>query len=461
MFHGVVHANARKVLASYVRSLPDHVHVICSGNFSIETTLRMNGYTGAITGCDVSTYTCMLGAYLAGQDLPLVMDFEEYPDLSQLAAHLGDQEGRAAAVAVALDAMQFIGRKNRFQNRTMDAYVRKLDELVEGTRVRLRKKREEVKLDAFFSQCGMSRIESIPASPGHALISFPPTYSGDYERLYRGIDKLCIWEKPEYAAIDGLVDFARKYVGRDGPWVFGCEIPTPEVEEVVGKPVSWTPRGAQKSICLYSNIPSLKSEVVRRQVSLTPTPYPRFSDEDTISETSKLEVFPITSGEANYIRAIYIALTAVQCDGMYNFAVTVDGKIIGILIFQLSNKQQKFDSQSVDCNEVMYMTADTAISSRKYNRLGKLVLMASLSAEVKHELERRTIQPCNWIMTTAFSRHQESMKYRGVYRLQKRMADPDKEGITKLNYAANPGQYTLQEALSVWLKKHNKTKSPA
>lgn len=454
-FMGVVHANARKVLANWVPHLPRRAHIICSGNFSLETTLRVNGYTGSITGCDVSVYTSSLGAYLAGSEIPLVMDFDEFPELSAMRDHLGDQEGRAACVALAFDVLKFVGRKNGFQNRMMDAYVRRLPELVEKTRERLRVKREAVRLDAYYAQDGMQRMREIPEGPDDVILTFPPTYSGDYENMYKKLDRLCMWAKPEYEDISGLVQFAREVVARPGPWIFGAEIPTPELEDVVGRPLSRTPRGSQKNIYLFSNLVQEPS-VIRRDVSLSPTLYPRITEADEIRPDSKLEIFPIKSPEANYIRAVYIALTAVQCDGMFNFAVTLDRKVIGLLILQMSNKQQKFDGEAVAAENVIYMTADTAVSVDKYPRLSKLVLLASLSKELRYEVERRLVQQIDWVMTTAFSKHQVSMKYRGVFNLQKRAEDPDKPGITKLNYAARTGQHTLDEALQIWLKKHHK-----
>ncbi|NOX56201.1 MAG: hypothetical protein GXP27_17510, partial [Planctomycetes bacterium] len=208
---------------------------------SIETVLRANGYQGRITGCDVSLYTCALGAYFAGWDLPVRLNEAAFPELAPLEPFLSDAEGRAAAVAVALDALAFAKRRNDYQKRMWDAYVRRLPELCERTRARLRQKRDRLQLDAYHAQDAWERVERIPPGDDHVILTFPPTYAGGYEKLYDTLHRAFHWPQPKYRELTSGEEFARRVIDRPGPWIIGAEKPTPELEKLLGKPVAITP----------------------------------------------------------------------------------------------------------------------------------------------------------------------------------------------------------------------------
>lgn len=250
MFQGVVHANARKIISKYIEHLPRNVHIVGSGNFSIETTLRANGYCGTITGCDISLYSCVIGAYLAGGKISVDLNSAEFPELTALESHLGDSEGTAAAVAVALQALRFRKRDNHYKRRMYNAHIRRLDALCEETRHKLRKKHSVVRLDEFYALDGWQRIAEIPSGDDHAIVTFPPTYSGGYERLYAELERAFHWEQPEY---QDFSDIAKSVAARSGPWIIGTEQPTAELEREVGEPIALSPRGSAVNISLYSN----------------------------------------------------------------------------------------------------------------------------------------------------------------------------------------------------------------
>lgn len=449
MFLGVVHANARKILASYVPHLPGHVHVVCSGNFSIETTLRANGYTGTLTGCDVSLYTCSLGAYLAGGDIPLGLNLDEFPEFEPLVPFLEDQEGRAAAVAVVLDSLQFYPRRNQYQCRMFGAYEKRFAALCEQTRERLRKKRDEVRLDSFHAQDGWERVGEIPATDEHAVMTFPPTYEAGYEKLYESLHRAFIWQQPQYEILTSGEQFAERIVSRPGPWVIGAELPTPELEAIVGRPIAQSPRGSGVNVYLYSNIESIKPKLLRREINVQEPTWARLTDADEITPESKLTIHRITSPEANYIRQVYVSVG--QASAQYSYAVAVDGKLVGMLLFQDFAKGSFTIEGQPRQFECMYMMADLAISSGRYSRLSKLVLLAATSAEMRQDLERRTIKEVLYNVTTAFSRKPSSMKYRGIF---KPLSRKEEGGVYHINYYARMGDHTLQEAMESWCKKH-------
>ena len=361
MFQGVVHANSRKVIAGYVEHLPQNVHVIGSGNFSIETTLRANGFQGVITGCDVSLYSCALGAYLAGIDLPISLNAAEFPELTGLEPFLEDAEGRAAAVSVALDALRFRKQDNAYKRRMYRAYLRQIDVLCEQTREKLQTKRVLVRLDEFHVVDGWQRIVEIPDGPDHAILTFPPTYARGYERLYADLNNAFRWGQPEYRELTSGVEFAESVIERPGPWLIGAETPTPELEQVVGSPIFLTSRGTAGNLSLYSNIAAIEAQLIRRRVNVRKPNWARLTENDEITEASQLAVHPISRPKANYIRQVYGSVDITQADAPFCYAVTVDGKLFGLLMFAPDVRPRPAESD-VDIRDGVYLMCDLAVS---------------------------------------------------------------------------------------------------
>lgn len=446
-FLGVVHHNARQVIGSCIPHLPARAHVICSGNFTLEATLRLNGYTGFLSGSDVSLYTCTLGAYFAGKDEPLAMNTALFPELEPLAAYLDTPEGRAAVVSLALDVLPVYPRKNLFQTRMFKHYARSWAEKVEKTIAKLKVRKAMLQLNEFHARDGWERALEIPAGCEDVVLTFPPTYEGGYEKLYKAMDALFAWHAPAYKILTTGTEFAARVVERDGPWIIGTEKRDQAMDDVLGEPFADAPRDTKVRISLYTNIPEISPKVVRRQVSVKEPPWPRFTDHDEIREDSKLTVHRVDSSHANYIRQVYASVEIGQASAAYSYAVAVDGKCIGILLFQDPTFGMKIEGET-RADTTMYMMADIAVASVRYPRLSKLLLRASTSKELRRDLEGRTVREIEFIVTSAFSRNPVSMKYRGLYKLLTRKQEPS--GIYILNYYSHAGLKTLPEALAAW-----------
>lgn len=69
-FLGGIAAPLRRVLAGYASELDCPVLLPCAGNFTIGAALRSGGFTGPISGCDITLYTSALGCCLSGRRLP-------------------------------------------------------------------------------------------------------------------------------------------------------------------------------------------------------------------------------------------------------------------------------------------------------------------------------------------------------------------------------------------------------
>ena len=100
----------------------------------------------------------------------------------------------------------------------------------------------------------------------------------------------------------------------------------------------------------------------------------------------------------------------------------------------------------------MMLQSDFAINSSTYKRLSKLVVAATLSVEVKQELERVRRERVNVMRTAVFSDNAVSMKYRGLYVQVKRK--DQRHSI----YEGDAGRWTLEEAFDWWMEKHSKAR---
>jgi len=450
-FVGTVHAGGRRVLAQTIPFLPDVCHVLCSGNFSIEATLRLNGYNGTLTSSDISLYTSALGAYFAGDEMDLMLRLDLYPELEPLAAYLGDMESKAALVALALDIIKVYPRKNLFQGRLYAHYMSTLDAKIEKTKEKLRKRKDTLRLDEYKAEDAWARSVRFP---GDAILTFPPTVSGDYARFYADLETLFEWPAPTFEPLTTGDAFAERVATHDGPWIFGTEKGGPELEAHLGPPFALAQ--TDTAISLYSNIPQLAEmpRLIRRHLVSEDPHWPRLTSHDTIGPKSKLTVHVARLTHLNYLRQLYTGVDAVQGPGDWGFAVAIDGKCAGLLIFKASKFGMKIEGEVRD--DTVYMLSDTPVTNEKYPRLSKLMLFAAMSKEVQHVLEAKSLEPVNWIVTTAFSKRPMSMKYRGVFKLVSRKERAD--GTNVLNYAGPAGSVTLKQGFREWYRRFEEGK---
>lgn len=450
MFKGVIHANARAVLKECIGKMPSRVINICSGNFTLETIIRMNGFEGALEGCDVSLYTCALGSYYGGQDLKVGFKGEAHSDLMCFEKYLGDPLGTAAVVAVILSLSDFSGLKNEYQRRMWQATIKEADKIIEGTKRRLQEKKAKINLNKFHAMDGVAVINAVRGQRETLIISSPPTYEGGYERLYKFMDATFKWDQPPYTQIGPEKEFAKMFVNAGTRWMLFTEDRRSEVEAITGLPVAQTARGPNKNVYLYSNL-AVEPKLIRRKVECSGEPnWQRLSDADEITENSKLGFARVTFKEANYFRQLYSSVVPAQASAQFCYVLTIDGKLFGQIMLSMATFSPKVNGKGIG-GEYLYMMSDLPVASEKHPRLSKLVLACTQAKEFQAELSHRTAQNVNYIFTTAFSHNPVSMKYRGVYQFHSRK----KEGAGwSINYVTEAGKQSFKALFKAWFKKH-------
>jgi len=406
------------------------VYVGCSGAFTVEQLLSRYAPKAKLWGNDVSLYSGVLGAYLAGQTFRLEVQEEKF---AWLEPYLADEESKAATVMVLFEALKYEKDKNLFQHRHWAHYLHHFESFHQGTVAKLQERKKEIRLEAYTSKDIFDLLDEIPNDA--VVIAFLPTYAGGYERMFKRLEEIFAWDSPSYGMIDEdrKKRILTKMMARDYLYL--------DDHEWKGLPMVAVVRKARmKPVYIYSNVTALHRGVMKQQRHSEFVPFARLGDEDEITPASKLTIAPTTNRVVNYYRDVYLSKgVGIPADGEVPLVVAVDGKAFGFLIY--SRMQGGGD---------VYLLANFVVNSTRYRRLAKLLLLVTQTREVRRLLEEKFLLEIPKCRTMVFTDKPVSMKYRGLYELARR--DPG-----KLVYETELGILDLSEVISLWLKKFEKS----
>mgnify|MGYP001409813301 CR=1 FL=1 len=444
MFQGTIPGDARSI----VREITDgwscrSVYVGCSGNFTIERILAESGRF-SLYGNDVSLYTSILGHYLAQQPFRITLTDEYAAQFSWLAPYLADPADAVATIMLSTRMLDGLGRNNAYYERQRRAYQQQWPRLHAATVAKVRA--VKVRLAGFVCGDVCDYVEQMPKDAG--FCSFPPFWSGGYERLWKNLERVFDWDRPTYPEltrerIDAM--FAR--VMQQDYWLLSIPERVPDYEPYLRGTAQTTSRAM--TCYVYANGGPLR--IATPQQKVDPLFAPRLLPGMAIGET--LSIAPITIPQFNALRAIYLNRAIRPGSVSYPLAVHVDGVVIGALAFSNAPSPIRYDA----LEPYIYLMSDFAVAPTNYPRLSKLVVMALLSHEVNDYLEQSMSRRLRSVVTTAFAKHPVSMKYRGLLDLLSReeteSVDIGGKGY-KLQYGGALGRWSLAEALIAWKKKH-------
>jgi hypothetical protein len=430
-FIGSINAETRKWLGNNGQAFDGReVWVGCSGAFTVEQILSRYAPNAKIRGNDVSLYSSVLGAYLAGQPFNLAVREEKF---GWLAPYLIDVEAKAAAVMVLFEVLKYEKGDNLFKKRHWAHYLNNFESFHQATVAKLRERKKEVRLEGYTSKDIFDLMEEMPEDA--VAIAFLPTYAGGYERMFRRLEEIFDWDRPAYGLIDPERKAAilEKMKQRDFLFLDDKEWPELPLVAVVRK-------ARMKPVYIYSNMEALRRGVLKQQRHAEFVPFPRLGDEDEITPVAKLTITPTINRVVNYYRDVYLSKgVGIPADGEVPLVAAVDGRVFGFLIY--SRMQGGGD---------VYLLADFVVNSGRYRRLAKLLLLVTQSREVRRLLEEKFLLELPKCRTMVFTDKPVSMKYRGLYQLARR--DPG-----KLVYETDMGILDLSEVIPLWLKKFEKS----
>jgi hypothetical protein len=432
LFVGSINQDLRALVSEVTRGWEsEHVYIGCSGNFTIERILKKRDFQ--LHGNDVSLYTCNIGKYLAGEKMEISV---KDANLKWLEPYMTEGIPRIATILLCTTMLDGYNRTEPFFVRKREAYKAQWERLHKETCEKVAKGIEGLKLAEFWAGDVVEWAISSPKD--QAFISFPPTYTGGYERLYKAFEDTFEWQEPPYEIFDKeRLAVMIEAVKEKKEWMMARDEPIEGLEgyevgkvqtSLRSKPVIVYASKAHKRITM----PHQKTEHVK---------IPRANENTEFTEDSVVSVVKITQGQMNTLRSLYLNPGIAPASASLNLAVLVDGKLIGAM--GLSRSQFSMGDA--------YLMSDFVIRPVKYKRLSKLVLACVLSKEVKLLFEQCINGRVKTVSTTAFTDKPVSMKYRGLFELHSR-----KENPSRLNYTTEAGRWTLQEGFKWWMNKHGK-----
>jgi len=434
MFIGSVGADLRSVIVTSVKgwSVPS-VYVGCSGNFTVERSLAPLGYE--LSGNDVSLYSCCVGSYLAGQPFRIEVRDPEYEWLSPW---LGYPASAVATILLSTQLLGGYGKTAPYYQRQRQAYKAQWKRLHAETLQKIELTAGTVHLKRFWAGDVLDWLEQAPVDAG--FITFPPTYRGGYERIYRSMEAVFDWDEPSYEIFDEQrMALVRAQLVKRPYWLIARDEPQPDLGEAVAIMQS---SARSKPLWVYGN--SSGRRWLASPVQKTEGAGTLIADEALrIAEHTRLSIAGLSAAQFNELRSLYLNPGIVPVKPTASLAVLANGKIIGSMGFIGHFVRREVGR--------IYMLSDFPVRPTIYPRLAKLILAVALSTEVQIYLQQHFSGRVSRIGTTAFTERPVSSKYRGLFQLLSRKKNPP-----RLNYQAGAGRWSLEEALSWWMEKHGK-----
>lgn len=454
MFIGSINRHMRAVLRAAARDwrgLP--VYVACSGNFTVERILARGGAGGGagdgtggdagrsaagdaaggvwpIHSNDVSIYSCALGWHLAGQAVPYRLKDPQGP-FAWLAEFLQPGLATVATLLLAGEMLKTAG-ENAYARRMREQYRRRWPALHAATVERVRKATANLAIASYTA--GDCRAFLTGADRSGVCISFPPTYKGGYERLFRRLEALFDWPRPQYPlfAPEDLEAFSAT-VRSFRHWMLSSDQPQPALQAHHVATVQTSL--LSKPVYMYADRGEARYAAARQALGRNPWA-PR-----TDEVVEPIEVVRIDGKTLNAIRSVYLAQHIAVCDAPRSYAVLSAGKLVGCFAFALPRGPLPCD---------LYLLTDFAVRPTPHRRLSKLVLACAVSRPVRQDLEQWLCGRIRTLGTTAFTDRPVSMKYRGLFEVHSRS-----EG--KVNYLGPAGRWSLKEGYQWWKSRHSRT----
>lgn len=431
LFVGSINQDLRCLVSETTRYWEsEDVYIGCSGNFTIERILK--GRNFKLHGNDVSLYTNTIGNYLAGNPMEITIKDEKFEWLEPF---MEEGVDRIATLLLCTSMLDGYYRNEPYFVRKRDAYHDQWERLHAETKTKIETGLDGLNVVEYWSGDVVEWAKNSPKDK--AFISFPPTYTGGYEKLYQAFEDVFEWEEPEYEMFDKerlgeMVEAVKEkkewMMARDEPIeaLEGYEVGTVQTS-LRSKPVIVYASKSKKRITM----PHQKTELLKIK---------RANAETEFTADSKVGLVKISQAQMNTLRSLYLNPGIAPASAVINFAVVVDQQLIGAMGL---SKSQFSKGEG-------YVMSDFVIRPLKYKRMSKLVLACVLSVEAKFLLEQAINGRVKALTTTAFTDKPVSMKYRGLFEIHSR-----KEG--RINYTAPAGRWTLQEGFKWWWNKHSRS----
>lgn len=424
----------------------------CAGAFAMSHLAVQAGFKPSqIEASDVSMFTSILGYAITEQSLE---------ELELHAKGFDDEE--LLNPAVALYAWKYLNiaknaGKDYFYNYLVDMQQRR-DVHVKALSEQIDRARKILGGMSYRALDMWKHIDEVLDDPHALIIANPPTYLAGFEKYYDTCGNMT-WKEPEYSMFDpanGLKELMKKV--KDAECLVICYEEN-EPYKTAGNPV-FARYGVRKGINVYltSNRPDeatflAKGKKISRpnEQQLLPLECSILPLDYKITDSAKLQVFPIESKAAQYYRKLWTH-NFVGDHAPLNFGVFIDGKIAGV--FGIDKTSITIGYAGTHVLDSVFLMYGMAIPHCFY-RLNRLITMLAQNrlfiAGICNDLE---LEKAKAIRTVQMTKYPEAKEMRGIMKLIKR--EKDLKFGYRLTYKSELKDRSEQQTLVEWLRREKK-----
>lgn len=464
MFFGSVPSEAQAIMNKIVKTWDcSDIYVGTSGNFTIE---RFIGPLGKfrLHSNDVSLYSKCLGEFLNGKEVQLELSDQGKEAIPFVEDYMDSSIDRLATLMLCTRIVQFLGKEDHpYYSMMLAENIKQFPEMHRKTVEKL--SQNQISIESYYEGDAYDFAVNAPEDMG--FVTFPPFKNAGhaYEKDFAKIESLFIHEQPEYECFDEdrLKDYFRQIM-KKRYWCFGTNIKF-EDDDFVANLKGMT-KTTNRGIPIYIYGNTGRPQIVTPYQSTINVKIPKFAAGMELNGDIKLNI--LSNDAFQTLRSQYMNINIRPGSATLAIGVTVGGYLIGVYAFSAGPTLASWDKHIE--TPTIYLLSDFPVEPVDYKHLSKLVLYAALSKESKQIAERIVRHRVYSLVTTAFSKNPESMKYRGLFKVLNRKHNDSLEKADwakdidpsnayymqpyEINYGAPMGQWTLNEGYEIWKKKH-------
>lgn len=433
MFTGTTPPEVKLLLQDLMRGVKGKdVFIGCSGNYTTDKIMSAMGYT--VHSNDVSLYSKLIADLLLdtsteveciNPELKNVFDTWEETKYKKL-----------VQVMFALKVAQFHQRKNDYQEEMFNAFIEQSKIYYDNTIKKLEKGALDFSIQSFYYG---DFLDFLKMKRGKGVgISFTPTYKGGYEKLFSYVEESFKYEHASYNIFDPKEGGAvfKELLDNDENIIYSDRYFNILEGYLVGK----IRLGSNKNpLFAYSSLQTNNHYYIERDKCVKPSHIHILPVDYQFTTDTVITVRQCAVNDVNYYKAFYMANKVnYTTGGDFGLVFMADGMAFGFTSF---SKQLSTLSQ-------IFMQSDFVVNSET-QRLSKLLIMLVKSHDVRRLIARKMYNYYDGVKTTVYTTSPVSMKYRGVFNLERR-----DEG--KLIYSSIFTEKSLNELYALWIRKYKK-----
>lgn len=445
MFFGTTPQIVSKFIYGEIKKhQPKRVFVLFAGNFVIEQLTGLVDKSIEVHSTDVSLYSVAIGNAFANKK-GIALSEEAIKIFPELAKKTSPLEIGAIAV--------FMAEVARNLDKDKIPYYKNLNDMVKHDYVKYVETLEN-KIKTFKGNLGNINFYGTDAceviknvQQGDLVFYDPPVLLGDYEKMFKPMEKFFTWTEPTYSQMtDEVKQNDLQMLHNIGAIVYyrrnDIIAPPENYQEVFRYQYKW-----EGHYTIYSN--NNKEKFVGRFVPLREKlmNYKFMSKDDIITTKSKIKFEMVEGTVVNHYRLLWIGKAKMTSMG-FNYLIFCDEKLIGLFC---GDSGLKFGSN------LCLILSDPCVTGTRYKRLSKLILYLILNKEVLRMVNNHTMWEHEGFTTRVFSNEPVSMKYRGLMDIAKRKEEKIGYKYNIIYHKKDKMINTIKEGLHLWLQKYGQS----